>query len=243
MTPTRQAVKRLLSRVLPPQQFLLHGDPRRVATTSGREAVPISLTFDDGPDPVWTPPVLEALDEANWKGTFFLIGRKAEQHPELVREIVARGHEIGNHSYAHREPDEVGVEEFIDGVVQTQEILSSMTGQEVGMMRPPKGRLDVRKTRALWRLRQSIVLWNVDPRDYQMASVETARSWAREYQPAGGDVVLLHDNVPYGNEIVRTLIAERREAVEPVHVSHWLAPAPPGVQDRAKQLIGSLVAT
>src|SRR5262249_55781480 len=66
-----------------------------------RGARGVALTFDDGPDPIWTPRVLEALDAAKAKATFFLIGRKAEAHPELVRAISARGHAIGLHSYEH----------------------------------------------------------------------------------------------------------------------------------------------
>src|SRR5271170_7278304 len=61
----------------------------------------VVLTFDDGPDPETTPRVLDALDAEHAKATFFVIARKAEQHPELVREIQRRGHAIGLHSYAH----------------------------------------------------------------------------------------------------------------------------------------------
>ena len=241
MTPFRQAIKRMLSRVLPPQQFLLRGDPGSSVAITGHEPTPISLTFDDGPDPQWTPAVLEALDEAGWTGTFFLIGRKAEAHSDLVREILDRGHEIGNHSYAHREPTEIGVREFINGVLRTQEVLSTLAGEDVAMMRPPKGRLDVGKTLALWRARQSVVLWNVDPRDYQMTNSAGAQSWAQAYQPSAGDIVLLHDDVSFASEIVRTLAAKHGNEIQSVGVSHWLDWSPSGVQDRAKQLIGSVV--
>ncbi|MDM8537984.1 polysaccharide deacetylase family protein [Desulfobacterales bacterium HSG17] len=61
----------------------------------------VSLTFDDGPDPESTPGILRLLSKYNVKAAFFVVGTKAEKHPELIREILSKGHEIGNHSYSH----------------------------------------------------------------------------------------------------------------------------------------------
>src|SRR5439155_2288811 len=72
------------------------------AVTRGpKEARGVALTFDDGPDPETTRGVLDALDQAGAKGTFFVIARKAEAHPDVVRDILRRGHAVGLHSYAH----------------------------------------------------------------------------------------------------------------------------------------------
>ncbi|WP_409972549.1 polysaccharide deacetylase family protein [Bacillus sp. Bva_UNVM-123] len=61
----------------------------------------ISITFDDGPDPVYTPQILDLLDKFNAKATFFVTGHKADTYPELIKRIVKEGHEVGNHTYNH----------------------------------------------------------------------------------------------------------------------------------------------
>jgi peptidoglycan/xylan/chitin deacetylase (PgdA/CDA1 family) len=62
----------------------------------------IALTFDDGPDPIFTPQVLNILTQFRARGTFFVIGKRAEQYPEIIRAIAEAGHEVGNHTYTHR---------------------------------------------------------------------------------------------------------------------------------------------
>ena len=64
----------------------------------------VYLTFDDGPDPQWTPRVLDVLDEAGVKATFFAVGQQAQRSPDLVRRVHGAGHAIGNHTYSHRHP-------------------------------------------------------------------------------------------------------------------------------------------
>ncbi|HEX6129478.1 MAG TPA: polysaccharide deacetylase family protein, partial [Candidatus Limnocylindria bacterium] len=69
----------------------------------GPRGIPrLALTFDDGPDPEWTPRLLDALGAAGVRGTFFLIGERAARAPGLVRRMVSEGHEVGNHSWSHR---------------------------------------------------------------------------------------------------------------------------------------------
>ena len=62
----------------------------------------VALTFDDGPDPVFTPRILDILAQFGVRATFFVIGKRAEQHPEIIRAIAEAGHEVGNHTYTHR---------------------------------------------------------------------------------------------------------------------------------------------
>ncbi len=72
----------------------------------------VALTFDDGPDPVFTPQVLDVLAEHGAVATFFAVGKRAERHPELVRRIVDEGHALGSHSWSHREPGELSAREL-----------------------------------------------------------------------------------------------------------------------------------
>lgn len=97
----------------------------------------IALTFEDGPDPLWTPQVLDVLREHNAHATFFVVGANVMEHPELTRRIVAEGHEIGSHGFTHadfaglpgwRRKLELGL---------TQHTLASVAGLRTGLFRPP----------------------------------------------------------------------------------------------------------
>src|SRR5881394_3917421 len=97
----------------------------------------IALTFDDGPDPKWTPKILDILKAENVKAAFFLVGARAEEYPDLVRRIVAEGHEIGNHTYYHPNlaicwPEHIRVE-----LNATQLLLQTLTGRATTLFRPP----------------------------------------------------------------------------------------------------------
>ena len=72
-----------------------------VITRQGRQERKVALTFDDGPDPQYTPQILDALQQAGVHATFFIIGANGERHPELLRRIVDEGHELGNHTFTH----------------------------------------------------------------------------------------------------------------------------------------------
>src|SRR5690554_6620522 len=100
----------------------------------------ISITFDDGPNPEFTPKVLLLLKKNKAKATFFLIGENAKKHPEIVRQIIEDGHTIGNHSCSH--PKNFGFfssEKVVAEVKQTNSILKKIAGKEVKMFRPPFG--------------------------------------------------------------------------------------------------------
>src|SRR5207237_10135726 len=103
---------------------------------AGREHQ-VSLTFDDGPDPRWTPKVLDILKAANVKAAFFLVGVNSERYPGVVRRIVAEGHEIGNHTYYHPNlalcwPEHIRLE-----LNATQLLLEAITGRATTLFRPP----------------------------------------------------------------------------------------------------------
>lgn len=128
---------------------------------SGRRRV--ALTFDDGPDPAATPRLLRFLDDRGLAGTFFLIGERAARHRGLVRELVAAGHEVGNHTWRHRNawfltPSETGRE-----IERGSEILTELTGQAPRYLRPPWGIVNLATFRVARRLGQRLVLWSIQP--------------------------------------------------------------------------------
>jgi peptidoglycan/xylan/chitin deacetylase (PgdA/CDA1 family) len=202
MSLLNQALKSLLASVLPPRLFVVRGDRSRPV---------IHLTFDDGPHPEHTPRLLDALREFDVRTTFFVVGIQAASHPDLVRRIVAEGHALGNHSNFHREPPQTTANSLLAEVLQTRDHLKKLTGRDVNLFRPPKGKLSASKLRALWKADQTVVLWNVDSRDFALSESQQLVRWAESYRPAAGDIVLLHDNRPHAAGVVGAIV---RRAVE-----------------------------
>lgn len=191
----RRLIKQSLEAALPEQALLSRG--RRLRSNDGADrpaTCAISLTFDDGPHPEFTPQLLDNLASSDIRGTFFIVGAKAQQHPEIVRRIAAEGHEIGNHTWRHSEPRETSTRTFHEEVAGTNELIFDLTGQTCRLTRPPKGELSPGKILALLQLRQTIVLWNRDTKDYRMDSWSDMDNWCRTYEPDHGDIVLMHDN-------------------------------------------------
>lgn len=165
------------------------GAPRRLPAGSPS----VALTFDDGPDPASTPLVLDLLAAHGVVATFFCVGYRAQQHPELLRRIAAEGHAVGSHSQTHRVgdlPSAETVSDYLAGRRAVEQVL----GFEVPLFRPPHGHLDLPTARALRRHGFSTWLWSVDPGDYQPAALPGTVS-ATVQGSAAGDVILLHDGL------------------------------------------------
>jgi poly-beta-1,6 N-acetyl-D-glucosamine synthase len=97
----------------------------------------VALTFDDGPDPEWTPLIADLLERNNVRGTFFVIGRKAMAHPGIVRSLYDRGNEIGNHTYTHPRLGRLSDWRLRQQIAMTQRVLASITGSSPKVFRPP----------------------------------------------------------------------------------------------------------
>src|SRR5215475_1250129 len=133
----------------------------------------VAITFDDGPDPRWTPKILDILKAANVKATFFVVGVNAERYPALVRRIVNEGHEIGNHTYYHPNlalcwPEHIRLE-----LNATQLLLETITGRATTLFRPPyaadTGPTELSELAPLKiaeDLNYLVVLENIDPQDW-----------------------------------------------------------------------------
>lgn len=152
----------------------------------------VSLTFDDGPHPSFTPQILDVLKAKGVHATFFMLGRQAERYPDLVRRIVAEGHAVANHTWDHpdlRTLDEAG---FAAQVDRTNEVLESITGLPVRCARPPFGRADATVQRRLAERGMTSVVWTGDSRDFEKPGPDAiVRSALEGLQPGG--VLLLHD--------------------------------------------------
>jgi peptidoglycan/xylan/chitin deacetylase (PgdA/CDA1 family) len=123
----------------------------------------LALTFDDGPDPVWTPRLLDALGAAGVRGTFFLVGERAVRAPELVRRMAAEGHEVGNHSWSHRSLWLCGPRGTETEIRRAHDGLAHLTGAAPRHFRPPWGMVNAAMFPALRRIGERCVFWSIQP--------------------------------------------------------------------------------
>lgn len=152
----------------------------------------VALTFDDGPDPVHTPKVLDVLRDAGIRATFFVVGERAARVPELVRRMVAEGHEIANHTWSHRNLWFCGPRRTDEEISRTHELLAELTGRRPRYFRPPWGMLNLAVFPTLRRLEAQCVLWSVQPEGLRpVAPREMASRVVRGAR--SGAIVDLHD--------------------------------------------------
>ena len=158
----------------------------------------LALTFDDGPNPAWTPRLLEMLASREVRASFFLLGSRAEAEPELVRQIAAAGHLIGNHSWSHCNLARSSARRIEEELTRTSQTLEQITGAAVGYFRPPFGARRPEVLRAARRLGMVPVLWNAmtsdwkNPSAYAIANRLTDRIDRLERQGQAANIVL-HD--------------------------------------------------
>jgi peptidoglycan/xylan/chitin deacetylase (PgdA/CDA1 family) len=164
---------------------------RLPAPAATRRAV--ALTFDDGPDPEVTPRVLDLLDAAGTRATFFCIAERARAHGGLVREIVARGHDVQNHSHGHRHHFALlGPGAMAREIDRAQQVLADLTGQRPHCFRAPAGLRNPFLDPALHRLDLHLVSWT--RRGFDTTTGDSPRVLQRLVQGlAAGDILLLHD--------------------------------------------------
>mgnify|MGYP002385156975 CR=1 FL=1 len=166
----------------------------------------VALTFDDGPDPAVTPAVLSVLKEKRVPATFFLIGEKAEKYPHLVRQILADGHEIGNHSYSHSYwLGFFSADKLREDLVRCSRVLEEISGEKIRLFRPPFGVTNPRYSRALASLALVSVGWSL--RSYDTVTGSSARLLARLVSGVrGGRIVLMHDTLPQTAEALPSFL-------------------------------------
>ena len=165
------------------------------AVCHGPEDAPaVALTFDDGPSPEHTPKVLALLDKAQVKATFFVIGKKAETNPELVRQIVAKGHVIGSHSYLHsRAFSLLSRNQVRQDITRSLDVLEKITGERPTLFRPPIGHTNPRIAKVVEELGLTVVGWSVRTLDGLRSSSREAVAKRAKKGLQNGAIVLLHD--------------------------------------------------
>ncbi|MDP8240496.1 MAG: polysaccharide deacetylase family protein [Candidatus Hatepunaea meridiana] len=169
-----------------------HGDPDGVY-----------LTFDDGPDPEYTPRLLDILDQYDCKATFFVTGMQAEKHKEILRRISKARHTICNHFYSHRSLWFANRITVVSEFFQAMAVLYDFKTFNAYLIRPPFGKFGLQLLKIVQELDLKIVLWSLSPGDYKpVEPSQLVKRIVNRVKP--GDIVLLHDK---GNYAKRTIEA------------------------------------
>ena len=171
----------------------------------------VAITFDDGPNPLYTPQLLEIFSEAVGKATFFMIGDQMKKYPEVVKQVAALGHEIGNHTFTHPKLSLLSTSECLEEIEQNEKLIEELAGRKPIVFRPPY--LDYNQdTVSLLELKgyPMIGALNLEAHDWEQPGVMHILEKSRE-GIKNGSILIFHDG--YGDrsqtiEAVRKLVSE-----------------------------------
>lgn len=154
----------------------------------------IALTFDDGPNPVYTPQILDLLNQYGAKGTFFVIGKRVQMYPAIAIREVNEGHEIANHTFDHHYLKNYPPERLVEEIRQTQEVIFDITEQMPHVFRPPGGFYNDALLHSIKEDKLTVVMWSwyQDTQDWKKPGVDKI---VRQVlgNVHNGDIVLFHD--------------------------------------------------
>jgi peptidoglycan-N-acetylglucosamine deacetylase len=178
----------------------------------------VALTFDDGPDPEFTPRILQILAARGVRATFNMMGWNCRAHPELVHRVVAGGHDIGNHSWSHLDLAQVDPTTARHELSAGRSMIERVSGRELTFFRPPRGELTGVALRYAAEEQQSILLWTINgglPGNRTPPSIRA--EVARRIRP--GFIVNFHDGIGRGTfdrraAFARALAARRHLEIE-----------------------------
>lgn len=187
--------------------------PRRWVMTRGETAGRVlHLTFDDGPNATHTPPLLDLLAAHGVRATFFLIGDRAEQVPELVERLVREGHVLGNHSWHHRRFDAQPAAVQRAEIDRVEALLTRFDGRARHDFRPPRGLLPRSLLLDCLRHGTRIAYWTYDTLDYSGRPVDALIDSARRHPPRPGDILLMHDDAEASLRLLEAMLPEWKAA-------------------------------
>lgn len=153
----------------------------------------VALTFDDGPDDVFTPQILDILKKYDVKATFFLVGENVSSNSDIVKREFEEGHEIGNHTFTHINVAKKSYDEIYNEIIKTQEAIKEVIGVEPKLFRPPYRAISRNMCDIIKNKDMNIVLWsNLDPRDWSNPGVYYIVNTI-ETKVKNGNIILLHD--------------------------------------------------
>jgi len=183
ITPFPAGLQQEIAMLQAHHRLLFHGAPTR------RE---IALTFDDGPNPFYTPAVLAVLKRYRVHATFFCLGTLVAMYPQLVQQEHAAGHVVGDHSWSHPQLPLLTPSRILWQMRSTADTIQQVIKVRPRFFRPPYGDYDSQVLTQANRLGLTTVLWNDDPRDWSRPGTTSIISWVLT-QAGNGSIILLHD--------------------------------------------------
>ncbi|NLW90964.1 MAG: polysaccharide deacetylase family protein [Syntrophomonadaceae bacterium] len=160
----------------------------------------VALTYDDGPDPVNTPAVLDALKKHKAQATFFVLGKRVAAQPEIIKRMKAEGHEIGSHGYSHPDYNKYKKAGIADDIIRTSEAIRKASGDNPSWFRPPGGYLSYDMVDICREHNLTIAYWTYqqDSKDWRngVGAGQIAGHITRHLEP--GQIIVLHDGAPNG---------------------------------------------
>ncbi len=179
--------------------------PYVIRQLGGTSSKKLALTFDDGPDPEWTPQILDILKAKHVKATFFVIGENAEAYPQLVQRMVAEGHDVGNHTFTHPNLADTPGAAVVLELNATQRLFQALTGRSLRLFRPPylgdaepSDESDLRPVELAQDLGYITVGMHVDPVDWELPGAKailqrTLAALHSKNPDLRGNIILFHD--------------------------------------------------
>lgn len=177
---TRHGLLRMSST---PAHILWKGNPARSE---------VALTFDDGPQPVFTPRILAILRRANVKATFFDVGERVKWYPQLAAQEVQDGHEVENHTWSHPALPSLDAASIYDQLAQGDQQIQRTTDTVPMFFRPPYGEMNATVADQAQQLGLSAVMWSIDPKDWARPGADAIAERVLR-ATTNGSIILLHD--------------------------------------------------
>ena len=210
--------------------FLIHTLPIKSNAAQAYHSVKtqskkIALTFDDGPHPNQTKRILDILDRYQVRATFFMVGVNIENYPDAAKEVIVRGHEVGNHTYSHAKIGTMSESDVDRELERCEEVLDELFDYEPHLFRPPQGILSDAVEGCSFERDYRLILWSLDTRDWEVKNTDRiVKNVLSNIQ--GGDIVLMHDYIGTNShtaDALEILLPELlARGYEPVTVSELL---------------------
>lgn len=179
----------------------------------------IAFSFDDGPSRKNTEKILKTLDKNNARATFFMLGQNAKYYPDLVKKVEESGNEVAGHSWNHPLLTKLGKKGVKKQMSQMNEAIASVTGSDVGLLRPPYGSINrtVKNT-----VKDPLILWSIDTLDWKTLNADKTAD-AILKQAKDGDIILMHDiHAPTAEAVKKVLPKLEKKGFQVCTVSELL---------------------
>ncbi|HEB12994.1 MAG TPA: polysaccharide deacetylase family protein [Actinobacteria bacterium] len=182
--------------------------PQEGIVRRGTNGLEIALTFDDGPNPEYTNEILDVLKKKQVKAAFFMVGKHVEKYPEVAKRVFNEGHDIGNHTYSHRDLVSATRKTIIKEIDQTDKAMMRVLGIKTKLFRPPRGMFSNSVRKLIIEMGYTIILWTDSAKDWRGSTPKTIVRRVTRHIKSGG-VILFHDS----GSLIRSEGADRGNTV------------------------------